>query len=78
MSTRQVIIKIRNSKGKLRATQYYYCSADFSTGAPDYIKDEVNTVIDSNSENVLKIFEKIYHSRNVNRTINKIKKKYIK
>lgn len=56
-------------------------AADFSIcldRAPDYIKDEVNTVIDSNSENVLKIFEKIYHSRNVNRTINKIKKKYIK
>jgi len=55
--------------------------ADFSiclNKAPDYIKEKVDLIIDSNPEEVLKIFEKIYHSRNVDRTINKIKKKYIK
>ena len=41
MSTRQVIIKIRDLKGKLRATQYYYCSSDFSTEAPKYIKENM-------------------------------------
>ena len=43
--------------------------------APDYIKDEVDFVINGNAENVLRIFDKIYHSNDVNKTIEKFKNK---
>lgn len=46
--------------------------------APDYIKDEVDLVINDNPENILKVFEKIYHSRNFDKTIEKLTKKYKK
>lgn len=55
--------------------------ADFSiclSTAPVDIKEEVDVVIDENPENILKIFERFYHSRNINKTINKIKSKYKK
>lgn len=56
-------------------------NADFSISlstAPIDIKEEVDVVIDENPENILKIFERIYHSKNINKTINKIKSKYRK
>ena len=43
--------------------------------APDYIKDEVDFVINGNAETVLRIFDKIYHSNDVNKTIEKFKNK---
>ena len=43
--------------------------------APDYIKDEVDYVINGNAETVLRIFDKIYHSNDVNKTIEKFKNK---
>lgn len=43
--------------------------------APDYIKDEVDYVINGNAETVLRIFDKIYHSPDVNKTIEKFKNK---
>lgn len=46
--------------------------------APDYIKDEVDIIIDDNPENVLRIFDKIYHSSNIDSTIEKLKTKYKK
>ena len=46
--------------------------------APDYIKDEVDIIIDDNPENVLRIFDKIYHSSNIDLTIEKLKTKYKK
>lgn len=44
--------------------------------APDYVKEEVDIIINGNAENVLRIFGKIYHSSNPNKTIIKIKNKY--
>ncbi len=55
--------------------------ADFSfclNTAPDYVKEVVDVVISDNPEDILKIFEKIYHTRNVSKTINKLKKKCFK
>lgn len=51
--------------------------ADFSMCldiAPDYIKEKVDLVVKGDNSRVLKIFEKIYHAKNINKTINKIKK----
>lgn len=45
--------------------------------APEYIKEKVDLIVDD-SEQVLKIFDKIYQNRNIDRTINKIKNKYKK
>lgn len=55
--------------------------ADFSfclSTAPYYVKEVVDVVISDNPENVLKIFEKIYFTRNVEKTIEKIQKKCFK
>lgn len=55
--------------------------ADFSfclNTAPDYVKEVVDVVISDNPEDILKIFEKIYHSHNVFKTIDKLKKKCFK
>ena len=41
--------------------------------APDYVKNEVDYVINGNAETVLRIFDKIYHSSDVNKTIEKFK-----
>ena len=46
--------------------------------APDYIKQEVDIVIEGNSEKVLRIFDKIYHTSNIDKTIEKLKNKYKK
>jgi len=43
-------------------------------GAPQYIKDKVDIIVKGPDE-VLKIYEKIYHSGNVDKLINKYKKK---
>lgn len=56
-------------------------NADFSIcldNAPEYIKEKVNLVIDSNPGTVLKIFDKIYHCKNFDKMIIKINKKYNK
>lgn len=55
--------------------------ADFSfclNTAPDYVKEAVDVVIKDYPEEVLKTFEKIYYSYNVEKTINRIKKKCFK
>ena len=55
--------------------------ADFSfclNTAPDYVKEAVDVVIKDDPEEVLKTFEKIYYSYNVEKTINRIKKKCFK
>ena len=55
--------------------------ADFSiclSTAPDYIKDEVDLVIGDNPEEILKVFEKIYHAVKYDQVIDKLKKKYKK
>lgn len=52
--------------------------ADFSvclSTAPTYIKEKVDLVIGDNADDVLKVFEKIYHTKNFDKAINKIKKK---
>lgn len=43
------------------------------TNAQDYVKDECDIVIDGNSDKLVKIIDKIYHSSNVDKTINSIK-----
>ena len=56
-------------------------NADFSIcldNAPEYIKEKVNLVIDSNPGTVLKIFDKIYHCKNFDKMVMKINKKYNK
>lgn len=55
--------------------------ADFSfclNTAPDYIKEVVDVIIGNNPEEILKYFEKIYYSYNIDKTINNIKKKCFK
>ncbi len=55
--------------------------ADFSfclNSAPDYIKEVTDIVIGNDPEEILKVFEKIYYSYNVDKTINRIKKKCFK
>lgn len=42
--------------------------------APDYVKEVVDYVIHGNAENVLRIFNKIYHSKNPEKVINSYKK----
>lgn len=46
------------------------------SSAADYIKESVDLVISDNPEDILKVFEKLYHSYNVSKTIEKLKKKY--
>ena len=51
--------------------------ADFSvclSTAPDYIKEKVDLVLGENKGEVLKVFEKIYHGKDFNKIIKKIKK----
>ncbi len=54
--------------------------ADFSVAlktAPQYVKDEVDVVLNSDCPaTVLKVFDKIYHSRNFDSAVKKISKKY--
>ena len=55
--------------------------ADFSfclNTAPKYIKEEVDLIIGDDPEEVLKIFEKIYYSYKVDKTIQNIKNKWNK
>ena len=42
--------------------------------APDYVKEKVDLVVNGGPDSVLKIFSKIYHSKNINKTIEMIKK----
>ena len=42
--------------------------------AQDYVKDECDIVVDGNSDKLVKIIDKIYHSNNAIKTINSIKK----
>ena len=44
------------------------------SNAQDYVKDECDIVIDGDSEKLLKLIDKIYHSNNANKIINSIKK----
>ena len=44
--------------------------------APDYIKNEVDIVVHGNAETVLRIYDKLYHSKNIDLEIKKIKEKY--
>ena len=44
--------------------------------APSYKKENVDIVLHGDASLVLKIFDKIYHSKNVDKTIEKIKNKY--
>lgn len=46
--------------------------------SPSEVQEKVDLVIDDDPENIMKIFEKIYHSRKPQQTIEKIKKKYNK
>lgn len=58
----------------IKEADYSFCLKT----AHSYIKDEVDSVISASPEDILKIFETIYHSKNIDRTISKIKKKYKK
>lgn len=52
--------------------------SDFSVAldtSPEYIKNEVDYIVSGEVENVLKIFEEIYYSKNIDKTINKIIKR---
>ena len=42
--------------------------------AYDYIKEECDLVIDGDSESIVKVIDKIYHSKNVSKTIELLKK----
>ena len=56
-------------------------NADFSiclNTAPNYVKDKVDVVLNDNPEEILKVFEKLYHSYNFEKTIEKLKVKYRK
>lgn len=56
-------------------------SADFSfclNTAPEHVQKEVDIVIGSNPEDILKIFEKLYHTFNVDKKIEKLKNQYKK
>lgn len=44
--------------------------------APSYIKDEVDIIIHGNAETVLRIYDKLYHSKNIDKEIEKLKIKY--
>ena len=44
--------------------------------APEYVKEKCDLIINGDSINILKIIDKIYHSNNVNKTIEDIKKKF--
>ena len=44
--------------------------------APSYVKENVDIVLHGDASLVVKIFDKIYHSKNVDLTIKKIKEKY--
>ena len=55
----------------VKMSDFSFCLAS----APDYIKSEVDLVISSEAEDILKLFEKMYHSRNVDKIIDKLKKK---
>ena len=48
------------------------------SNAPDYVQKEVDIVIDGNAETILRIYNRLYHSYNVDYEINKIKEKYSK
>ena len=54
-----------------------YFSICLST-APEYLQKEVDLVIDNNPESVVKVFEEIFHARNIDKKITKIKRKYMK
>lgn len=41
----------------------------------EQVKNKCDLVINGNAENILKVIDKIYHSNNVNKTIEKLKKK---
>ena len=45
------------------------------SSAPEYVQKECDLVINGNSENLLKVINKIYHSNNVVKTINSFKNK---
>lgn len=47
------------------------------SSAPDYVKNEVDIIINGNAEQVLRIFDKLYHSKNIDKEIAKIKNRYI-
>ena len=56
-------------------------NADFSiclSSAQDYIKNNVSLVVDDNPETVLRIFDKLYHCLNVEKSLKKITKKYMR
>lgn len=46
------------------------------SSVPDYVKNECDIVINGNSEKILKIIDRIYHSNNIDHTIKKLKRKY--
>ena len=46
--------------------------------SPDYIKEEVDIILKGNAEQVLRIFNKLYHSKNIQKTLSTIKEKYKK
>ena len=55
--------------------------ADYSIAlqtSPEYVKEKVDLVLGNNPEEILKVFEKIYYTRNVEKTINRLNKKYQK
>ena len=44
------------------------------SSAYDYVKEKCDVIVHGDSEKLLKIINKIYHSKNVNKTINELKK----
>lgn len=55
--------------------------SDFSvclSTAPDYVQEVTDVVLNNDPEDILKVFEKLYYTRNLDKTINGIKKKYSK
>ena len=56
-------------------------SADFSiclNSAPEIIRNKVDIVLDEDPSSIFKVFEKIYHTKNFEKTKKRIKKQFLK
>ena len=71
---------LRNIKIAVAGTGYVglslsvLLSQKFDVVAVDIVKEKVDLVVNGGPDSVLKIFSKIYHSKNINKTIEMIKK----
>ncbi len=67
------LVVLASGKSDLELVKKADLSICLST-AQDYVKDECDIVVDGNSDKLVKIIDKIYHSNNAIKTINSIKK----